>query len=421
VHISIQEGGLARLLGRKSRKPFGVDDDRETALSLRRAEVRMLRLDPARGIAGDEWWQNPRDVDAVDLVARAEDATVHQTTGTTINTRLGGQGQDFQLVQQAGGTLQAIGSQRTLSEPDVTGAFTAGGEKERDLMLLSTPAPEAGGRMQRWQLLLLSTLRHFHLFPVRDGEEKGITSLLDRETPPLSARRRLVERNEESTGDVRVPESYCLELPRCSEVMSSDDVSLIESPQEPVAAGNRETPSIVDVTGDRQGNAKQLLGLQAGEPVFLFSGEMSYATGVDILADALITVCQNHQGAQFVFIGNGDLRNDIEARVLTAGFSHRCRFTGAVSPATFDLFLAACDVVVIPARERQSNELAEKAHTFGKPVLATHQAQVCSVIHGYNGLLAYDCANSLVWGLREMIAKPLHLGQQQESVERQAA
>jgi glycosyltransferase involved in cell wall biosynthesis len=433
VHISIHQGGLARLLARKSWKLFGADNDQATALAFPRPEVRMLRLDPARGIVNDVWWQSARNADAADLAAEAQGATIDQMSGATIEATPDSRGHDLQLVEPPCKTLQTFGSHRTPPQHDVTSAFAAGGDKERDRVLLPMPVPaptpdEAGWRLQRWPFLLLRMFRHFHLFRVRRGEANVITGPLFRQKALPSTGWEPAEPNEELTGDVRpaeisvqvtddATEGHFLEPPRCSEAMLSEAVSVIESAKETVAAGSCETPSVVGVTGDMKANAKKLLGLGLAEPVFLYAGEMSYAAGVDILTDALTTVCQGHQGAQFVFIGVGPLRNDMEAQVSTAGFAHRCRFTGDLPPATFELMLAACDVVVIPAREPQDSELAERAHTLGKPVLTTHQAQVRGIVHGHNGLLAYDCANSLVWGLRELIAKPLHLHPQQESVE----
>ena len=163
-------------------------------------------------------------------------------------------------------------------------------------------------------------------------------------------------------------------------------------------------------------------GAAEGGPVFLFAGEISYAAGADILTDALIVCCQGHPGVRFVVIGDGPLKGAMEAQIWRAGLAHRCRFTGDVAAAAeFEHFLEACDVVVIPARERQQGGVAERALALGKPVLTTHAAQVDGVIHGQNGLIAYDCVNSLVWGVRELLAKPLNPRPRQAAVERKAA
>jgi glycosyltransferase involved in cell wall biosynthesis len=201
---------------------------------------------------------------------------------------------------------------------------------------------------------------------------------------------------------------------------SGDAVTAVaENAKEPVAAQTSESPPNAEGASAAPIKAKEWLGLVDGGPVFLFAGEMSYASGVDILTDALITVCLYDQQAQFVFVGDGPLKTDMETQVSIAGFAHRCRFTGDLSPNEFERFLAACDVVVIPARERPDSDVSERALALCKPVLTTHQAQIRAVVHGHNGLVAYACANSLVWGLRELLARPLRL--QQESVERKAA
>ena len=248
------------------------------------------------------------------------------------------------------------------------------------------------------------------MFPIRDGWANGIMSFLFRRKASVAPASEPVERDGASSKDVlsaeikvvvkdAVTEVRSLEPPSYSDASWwGETVAVVENATEPVAAETSETYQ------SPKGPARRL-GLSDEVPVFLFAGEMSYAAGVHLLTDALITVCQGHQDAQFVFVGGGPLKNDMEAQVSIAGFAHRCRFTGDLPPAEFERFLAACDFVVIPAREGQDSCLSERALSLGKPVLTTHQAQIRGIVHGHNGLVAYDCANSLVWGVRELIAK----------------
>ena len=448
VHISSYQEGIARILARKmssiggelaARQPFGtfgVDDDQATTLAFPRAGASMVRLDPARGTVDDVWWQSARAAEVADLVA-AHGAVLGQMSGETVEARPSGQVYRLQVVEQPSKVQETLESHPNAPQPELTSASSARVDQEPDPepLLAPAPAPDAEGwRLRRW-LSPSRMLRRLRLFPVRDGGTNGITSLLFRRKASVAPASEPVERNEALTEDVlsaeinvvvkdAVTEDRACEPPSDSDASRGEAVAVVENAKEPVAAEtSSENLSIAEVASEAPVKAKEWLGLGEGVPVFLFAGEMSYAAGVDILTDALVTVCHGHQDAQFVFVGAGPLKNDMEAQISIAGLAHRCRFTGDLPPAEFEKFLAACDFVVIPAREGQDSCLSERALSLGKPVLTTHQAQIRGIVHGHNGLVAYDCANSLVWGLRELLARPLQLQPhpQQESVECKAA
>ena len=152
---------------------------------------------------------------------------------------------------------------------------------------------------------------------------------------------------------------------------------------------------------------KRSLGLNGDWPVALFAGEISHASGADLMMDALIQVSKRHENAQFVFIGNGPLKGELEGRAWHGGVAHRCRFLGDVAHEYFESVLLASDFVVIPGRTWQDSGLAQKAIEFGKPVLTTHQSHINCITHGQNGLVTYDNPGSIIWGLNEMLANPL--------------
>jgi len=153
--------------------------------------------------------------------------------------------------------------------------------------------------------------------------------------------------------------------------------------------------------------AKRALDLDPTAPCLLFASELSYAAGADILIDALRVVCVDDLRLQVVVAGDGPMRADLHDRAQSAGLAQRCRFLGDVPPTQFAAVLAACDFVVIPARERQSPDLATLALSHGKPVLATQQAGIAAIVHGLNGLVTYDNPGSFVWGIRELLG-PLY-------------
>jgi glycosyltransferase involved in cell wall biosynthesis len=165
---------------------------------------------------------------------------------------------------------------------------------------------------------------------------------------------------------------------------------------------------------------KGSFGLDPGSPVVLFAGEMSHAAGVDLMLDALPSVCAGHGDAQFVFAGDGPLKGELERRAWHTGVGHRCKFFGHVPGDRFESLLMASDFIVIPARTWQDEGLAQRAISCGRPVLTTHAAQIRCVVHGKNGLVTYDNPGSIVWGLKELLANPLQ-GQMLRAAARLAA
>lgn len=148
-------------------------------------------------------------------------------------------------------------------------------------------------------------------------------------------------------------------------------------------------------------------GLNPDGPLVLFAGELSYESGADLFADALPTVCRSHKTAQFIIVGGGPLRGELEGRISHAGIAHRCRFAGDVRREAFDSILAASDFVVIPSRAGQDEGLARLAIGSGRPVVTTHRAGIGCVTHGKNGLVTFDNPGSIVWGIQEMLSNPL--------------
>jgi hypothetical protein len=186
------------------------------------------------------------------------------------------------------------------------------------------------------------------------------------------------------------------------------DVKPAEVCSEEPAGTSEDAPPpepIAEVAFVGQQEAKRGLDLALSSPMVLFAGNLAYEAGADILLDAIITVCcSGDREALFLFAGEGGMRHEMQKRVSGAGLERRCRFLGDVPASDFDRVLRACDFVVIPGRVPQGEDLARMAVANGKPVLTTHQAAIGGVVvHGRNGLIAYDNPHSLVWGIRELL------------------
>lgn len=166
-----------------------------------------------------------------------------------------------------------------------------------------------------------------------------------------------------------------------------------------------------DKTPDTHPDATEVrhsLGLDQTAPIVLFAGEISHASGADIMVDALPVVCRNHCRTQFIFAGEGPLRGELEARAWNTGIGQQCRFLGDVSSKRFESVLMASDFVVIPARTWQDEGVARMAISRGIPVLTTQQSGIKCVKHGENGLITFDNPGSIVWGIQELLSNPIN-------------
>ncbi len=152
---------------------------------------------------------------------------------------------------------------------------------------------------------------------------------------------------------------------------------------------------------------KAAFGLNGDAPLALFAGEISHISGADLLMESIPTVCSNNSDVQFLFVGDGPLKGELEGRAWHGGLGHRCKFTGEISGDAFESILLASDFVIIPARTWQDDGLAQMAIDRGKPVLTTHQAGINCISHGETGIVTYDNPGSIVWGVQEMLSNPL--------------
>jgi glycosyltransferase involved in cell wall biosynthesis len=155
------------------------------------------------------------------------------------------------------------------------------------------------------------------------------------------------------------------------------------------------------------GDARRRLHLNPDWPVVLFAGEVSHASGADLFIAAVNHIARNRGDVQFVIVGDGPLKGELEGGIHQAGLGDRVRFLGPVGGDFFEQVMIASDFVALPARTWHDEGLAQYAISLGKPVLTTHQAHIHCIQHGQNGLLTYDNPGSIIWGVQELLSNPL--------------
>jgi rhamnosyl/mannosyltransferase len=102
---------------------------------------------------------------------------------------------------------------------------------------------------------------------------------------------------------------------------------------------------------------------------FLFVGRLVYYKGLDLLLDAVSQVPK----AELVVVGDGPLRNKLEAQARSEGLAERVRFTGEISDVALQAEMArACALVLPSVGPSETFGLVQlEAMAAGLPVVST--------------------------------------------------
>jgi len=132
--------------------------------------------------------------------------------------------------------------------------------------------------------------------------------------------------------------------------------------------------------------ARRLLDLPEGAPVFLFSGLLRLYKGWDVLLEAFSVVRRELPSALLVLAGEpwGEAKA-LQERSAPDGVLLRLRF---LPPDERWLLFDACDAVVCPYRHATGSGIAGDALAHGRPVIGSDVPGLSVVVrHGTSGLL----------------------------------
>jgi glycosyltransferase involved in cell wall biosynthesis len=136
------------------------------------------------------------------------------------------------------------------------------------------------------------------------------------------------------------------------------------------------------------------------DPMVLFSGRLAVQKGPDLLLEAVPGLLRHYPHAKFVFVGDGHMRWDLEARSRQLRTSHATRFLGYRNGGELIDLYKACDAVCMPSRNEPFGITALEGWAAQKPVVASENGGPNEFIwHQVNGLKIQANANSVGWGL----------------------
>lgn len=138
---------------------------------------------------------------------------------------------------------------------------------------------------------------------------------------------------------------------------------------------------------------REQLGLSANHTVVCAIGRFVHWKGFDYLIEAFAKASFALPQMRLVFVGDGDLREDLEARTRSLGVSQTVTFAGMASRNEMPGYLAAADIVVVPSIHYDGYvdglpNVALEAMAAGKPLVATRVGGLPQLVQsGENGLL----------------------------------
>jgi glycosyltransferase involved in cell wall biosynthesis len=167
----------------------------------------------------------------------------------------------------------------------------------------------------------------------------------------------------------------------------------------PTVVYNGVSPHRFDAPVD-PGEVKKQYAIGPLDPMVLFCGRLEWQKGPDLLVEAIPAVLRAHPAAKFVFVGDGGMRGQLEARVRQLGVAHAVRFLGFRNGDELVRLFKACQAVCVPSRNEPFGIVVLEAWAARKPVVVTQNGGPNEYVsHEENGLKIYPQPNSIVWGL----------------------
>jgi glycosyltransferase involved in cell wall biosynthesis len=141
-------------------------------------------------------------------------------------------------------------------------------------------------------------------------------------------------------------------------------------------------------------------------PLVVAVGRLSEQKNPLLLVRASELIAREHADTHFVWVGDGDLRPEVERAIVKAGLLDRWTITGWLANP-YPVVARAC-VFVLPSRYESFGYVTLEAMVLGRPVIASDVAGSRDlVVHGETGLLVREGdADALAGTLAEVLRDP---------------
>ncbi len=157
--------------------------------------------------------------------------------------------------------------------------------------------------------------------------------------------------------------------------------------------------------------ARKELNLPRKSRIILATRRFVVKNGLRFLARALIDVVKEIQNVQCIFCGSAGDEQELPAvkNIIAAnGLEKNVTFSGPVPNTEIPLYLAACDLMVLPSLVEATSISCLEAMAMARPVIGTKTGGIPALIaHGQTGLLvnpgdSEELAAAIVKALRDL-------------------
>jgi glycosyltransferase involved in cell wall biosynthesis len=140
-------------------------------------------------------------------------------------------------------------------------------------------------------------------------------------------------------------------------------------------------------------------------------GRLSEQKGQLLLVEALGQLRRQGLRVELDFVGDGELRSQLERAIVEQGLSDSVKITGWADGETVRHILDACSAFVLPSFAEGLPVVIMEAMARGRPVLSTYVAGIPELVQpGQNGwLVAAGSADELANAVREVVTTPLEV------------
>lgn len=133
---------------------------------------------------------------------------------------------------------------------------------------------------------------------------------------------------------------------------------------------------------------EQARPIDAGSRTLVCVGRLAPQKGQQLLLDAFADVLSRGIDARLVLVGDGELREQLEQRIIARGLSEHVRITGFRTAAQVREELLAARALVLPSFAEGLPVVIMEAFALGRPVLSTYVAGIPELVKdGENGWL----------------------------------
>ncbi len=149
------------------------------------------------------------------------------------------------------------------------------------------------------------------------------------------------------------------------------------------------------------------LGLAVDRTIICYVGNLKPEKGVTVLIEAMAHLRQiEARDIQLVMVGDGELREQLHARVRELNLQANVRFCGRQPHEEIPNWISACDVLCLPSYREGCPNVVLEALASGRPVVASKVGGIPELLQANTGVLVPPGdPKALAQGLREALTQ----------------